>query len=122
MVVDASAIAAILFGEEDGPKVVARLEGRVLFAPTLLRYEIASVALKKRVQRPDLDTLLAKALSLPLSLGIREVQVPPMGLPELARKTGLTTYDAAYLRLARALSTELVSLDGRLTAATEATS
>jgi predicted nucleic acid-binding protein len=122
VVVDASAIAAVLFGEESAAEVVAPLEGKVLFAPTLLRYEIASVGLKKRLERPDLDALLAKALSLFLSLDIREVQVPPTGLPGLATQTGLSTYDAAYLWLARTLSSDLVSLDTRLSAAAEASS
>ena len=122
LVVDASAIAALLFGEESGPEIAARLKGKALFAPTLLRYEIASVGLKKPVERPDLDPLLTKALSLFLSLDIREVQVPPTGLPDLARKMGLTTYDAAYLWLAQTLSSGLVSLDTRLSAAAETSS
>jgi predicted nucleic acid-binding protein len=120
VVVDASAIAAVLFGEEGGPKVAARLEGKVLFAPTLLRYEVASAGLKKCSEQPDQDAGLERALSLFPSLAIREIQVPPADLPNLARLTGLTTYDAAYLWLARALSSSLVSLDHRLTAAAAA--
>ena len=47
-VVDASAIAAILFGEPQGEEVAEALGDRELIAPTLLRYELGSVCLKKR--------------------------------------------------------------------------
>ena len=52
-VVDASAFAAILFGEPEAEEVVARLQGSRLAAPALLPYEIASVCLKKIRRHPD---------------------------------------------------------------------
>ena len=45
---------------------------------------------------------------------MQEVQIPPEGLVDVARSTGLTAYDAAYLWLARELEVELVTLDVRL--------
>lgn len=42
VVVDASAIAAVLFGEPEAPKVAERLGDSALLAPTLFSYEIAS--------------------------------------------------------------------------------
>jgi hypothetical protein len=36
VVVDASAVGAIAFGEPDGPTLVAHLQGETLLAPTLL--------------------------------------------------------------------------------------
>ena len=46
-VVDASAVAAVLFGEDDAEHVSELTHGHRLFAPTLLHFEIASVGLKK---------------------------------------------------------------------------
>ena len=46
-VVDASAAAALLFGEPEAETVAARLEGADLRAPALLPFEVASVAWKK---------------------------------------------------------------------------
>jgi len=46
-VVDASAVAVLLFGEPEAAAVAERLRGCDLAAPTLLPYEIASVCLKK---------------------------------------------------------------------------
>ncbi len=117
VVVDASALAALLFGEPAGPEVADRLEGRVLLAPTLLRYELASVCLKKAREEPEKGTELFRSLTFLSRLGVREVQIPTDGLADLARETGLTAYDAAYLWLARELDVEFVSLDTRMNAA-----
>jgi predicted nucleic acid-binding protein len=114
VVVDASALAALLFGERSGPEVAERLDGRALFAPTLLRYEVARVCLRKAREEPEKERELRKALGLLPSLGVQEVQIPPEGLVDVARSTGLTAYDAAYLWLARELEVELVTLDVRL--------
>jgi predicted nucleic acid-binding protein len=113
-VVDASALAALLFGEPRGPDVAEQLDGRVLFAPTLLRYEVSSVCRKKTINNPGKVSQLRSALELFSRLGIREVPVPPSALVEAAAKSGLTTYDAAYLWLAKELGAELVTLDETL--------
>ena len=117
VVVDASALAALLFGEPAGPEVVDRLQNRSTFAPTLLRYELASVCVKKTREEPERRAKLLAALGLLPRLGIQEVQVPSEDLVRLAQDTGLSAYDAAYLWLTRALDAELVSLDDRLNAA-----
>ena len=119
LVIDTSALAALLFGEPGGPKVAESLEGKALFAPTLLRYELASVCLKKARKKPKKEARLVAALGLFPRLQVREVQVPTEGLLEMARDTGLTAYDAAYLWLSRELNVELVTLDARLKAAEE---
>jgi len=114
VVVDASALAALLFGEPDGPAVARRMEGRPLLAPTLLRYEMASVCVKKIGEDPEQTAGLLSALRLMPRMGIREVQVPTEGLTEVARESGLTANDAAYLWLAREMGAQVVSLDRRL--------
>jgi predicted nucleic acid-binding protein len=52
-IVDASAVAALLFGEPEGAAVAERLRGFDLAAPTLLPFEIASVCLKKLKRHPE---------------------------------------------------------------------
>ncbi|MCJ7628709.1 MAG: type II toxin-antitoxin system VapC family toxin [Longimicrobiales bacterium] len=117
VVVDASALAALLFGEPAGPEIAERLDGRTLLAPSLLRYELASVCLKKTREEPEKGKELLMSLGLLPRLAVQEVQVPTEGLADVARMSGLTAYDAAYLWLARELEVELVSLDARLNAA-----
>jgi predicted nucleic acid-binding protein len=46
--------------------------------------------------------------------GIELLEVNHYGLPELAERFGLTSYDASYLSLAQQLGAELVTLDRRL--------
>jgi predicted nucleic acid-binding protein len=118
VVVDTSALAALLFGEPPGPKVASRLGGRRLFAPTLLRYELANVCRRKIQTAPAKRTMLLSALDLFHDLGIQEVQIPPGQLIPIAQATGLTAYDAAYLWLSRELGAELITLDRELDATT----
>jgi predicted nucleic acid-binding protein len=118
-VVDASAIASLLFGEPQGAEVATALEDRQLIAPTLLRDELASVCLKKRQLYPAAKETLLQALGFLDRLRLREVGVVDRKVIELAERKHLTYYDACYLWLARELEADLVSLDSRLREAWE---
>jgi predicted nucleic acid-binding protein len=114
VVVDASVIAAIAFGEPDGRTLVAHLSGQTLLAPTLLDYEIANIAWKKARAHPEAAPLIQAALNATSRLAVTRVPVPAVDLFRIARETGLTAYDSAYLWLARAHDAELVTLDRAL--------
>jgi len=116
VVVDASAVAAIAFGEPDGHTLVAHLMGETLLAPTLLDYELANIAWKKSRAHPDAAPLIQAALDAATRLRIARVPVPAVDLLRVARETRLTAYDAAYLWLARTRDAELVTLDRALAA------
>jgi predicted nucleic acid-binding protein len=116
-VVDASALAALLFGEPEANQVAKALRRGPLFAPTLLRYEVASVCLKKIRRHPARRADLLAALDLLARMDLQEVEVPPADAVALAQRTGLTIYDAAYLWLARSVGAGLVTLDTRLESA-----
>jgi predicted nucleic acid-binding protein len=113
-VVDASVIAAVLFGEPAAEELGARLGDAPLAAPPLLRDEVASVCVKKIRRHPARRTALLAALDLLARLDLRELQVPAPEVAALALDAKLTVYDAAYLWLARALDAELVTLDATL--------
>jgi predicted nucleic acid-binding protein len=113
-VIDASALAALLFGEPEAEAVAERLAAARLVAPTLLGFELANVCLSKRRRHPAQEQALTSAFRLRTRLGVQEVGVDHEGVVELAAGTGLTAYDASYLWLARQLGAELVTLDGRL--------
>lgn len=116
-VVDASALAALLFGEPDAEAVAARLAGRRLVAPTLLRYELASVFLKKWRRHPERRAALESMLRLHPDMDIEEVQADIRETAALAERSGFTAYDAAYLWVSDRLRAPLVTLDERLAAA-----
>lgn len=113
-VVDASALAAVLFAEPSAERVSAVLGRGRLAAPTLLRYELGSVCLKKIGLYPGQRRALLEALSLLDRMDLRELEVPIEEVVTLAGRERLTVYDASYLWLARALEAELVTLDDRL--------
>lgn len=113
-VVDASAVAAILFGEPAADAVVERLDAHELVAPSLLRYEIASVAAGKARRREVSVDAAAEALATFSRLRIILHDLDPLPVFRLVAGTRLTAYDAAYLWLARVLSADLVTLDEKL--------
>jgi len=115
-VVDASAVAAVLFDEPEAAPVLASVAGRLL-APGLIRYELASVCATKSIRNPDRQVEIEARYHLlsRLALDLREPEWD--GLPSLARRFALSVYDAAYLQLALSLPAPLVTLDARLAAA-----
>jgi len=113
-VVDASAVAAVVFGEPEGERVTARLENLELVAPSLLPYEVANVAAFKLRRRLLARGEVAAGLELFGRFGIALRPADPAALAVVAERGGLTAYDAAYLWLADSLGAELVTLDRRL--------
>ncbi|MBF0373879.1 MAG: type II toxin-antitoxin system VapC family toxin [Alphaproteobacteria bacterium] len=116
-VVDASALAALLFGEPEGPEIAALLRGAPLVAPALLRFEMAQICLKKIIRHPAMRAQLIAAFEKFGRMKIDSVEVEHNDVLLLALRTGLTAYDASYLWLARNLEAELVTLDRQLEAA-----
>ncbi len=113
-VVDASALAALLFDEPEAQDVAGRLEDGNLVAPALLSFEIASVCLKKLRNNPQQREALLAAFALYAHMPIEIVEVDHADTLQLAEAFGLSSYDAAYLWLAQKLAAELVTLDRKL--------
>jgi len=117
---DASAVGALVFGEPAADRVVRRLAGASLVAPGLLGFELASICLKKMRAHPPKAAQILAAFRMARRLAIEFVDVVHEEVVTLARQTGLTTYDASYLWLARHLGGDLVTLDERVARAAEA--
>jgi predicted nucleic acid-binding protein len=117
LIVDASIVAAALFGEEHRAEAEALLHARALHAPHLLDHEIAGVAVKK-IRRENLpESVVAAALRAYGRLPIERHAVDPEALLGLAQRYGLTVYDAAYLSVAERLAAPLATFDEKLAAA-----
>jgi predicted nucleic acid-binding protein len=119
MVVDASAVIAVLFDEPTREGVAARLRGRALHAPVLLPFEVASACLKKMRRVPAERLALMEAFR---TLEVWDIAYHEIDLAQAVRvgeQTGLAVYDAAYLWLARELDAELVTLDTKPNAAAQ---
>lgn len=114
VVVDASALAALVFGEPEAEEVAGQLTGHRLVAPTLLGYEMASVYVKKLRRYPGECSALGEMVQAYSELGIDEVQPDTHGIALLAEQFGLTAYDAAYLWLGRLINAPVITLDKQL--------
>ena len=113
-VVDASVVAAWCFREPGAAEALRLLRDVDLYAPRLLAYELASIARRKIEAYPGNAQALTEALAAALMLPIRWSDVDHVAALHLALDADLTTYDASYLWLARALSIPLVTFDRRL--------
>jgi predicted nucleic acid-binding protein len=118
-VVDASAVGALIFGEPKAEKISEALSDGPLAAPALIWFELASICLKKIKTRPSQRALILEAFELAKKLNIEIIEVDHLAVIELAKDTGLTTYDASYLWLASELQGELVTLDAKMQRATK---
>lgn len=114
LVVDASAVGALVFGEQQAETVAAKLGEHPLAAPALIWFELASIALKKIKAYPAERLHILRALTLARSMAIRTAEVDHRAIIALSERTALTTYDASYLWLAQELGGELVTLDQKL--------
>ena len=114
IVVDASALAALIFNEPEGEAVLHRCQGESLFAPQLLDYEMANICITKQRRDPTHAAQLAKQFLAytNLDLGLEPVDIE--AVQSLAIQLGLTAHDTAYLWLARDRGCELVTLDQSL--------
>ena len=118
--IDASAMAALVFHEPDAEAVARRLERATIAAPTLLKFELANVAWKKtrRCGPAEAETVfldLGDGLDLGRRIAFHDVDHSDVVL--IARAAGISTYDASYVWLAGWLGADLVTLDRRLEAA-----
>jgi predicted nucleic acid-binding protein len=120
VVVDASALAAVAFNEPGADEVARRLDGALVSAPVLLKFELANVAWKKIRRQPEQNRQILRALSEILGprTGIRWMEVDPADVVMLSLATGLTAYDAAYVWLAGMLGADIVTLDVKIERAT----
>jgi predicted nucleic acid-binding protein len=122
VVLDASALAALVFQEPGFERVAERLEHANVCAPTLLKYELANVALNKSRRQPDDAARIVAALAVAFDdqSDINWYDINASDVALIAMATGTTTYDASYLWLAGSLGADLVTLDKGLARAVDA--
>jgi predicted nucleic acid-binding protein len=120
VVVDASALAALVFQEPESDRVSARLKGMTVTAPVLLKTELASVARQKARRHPVDAARIFAALDLALDdrSGLVWYDVNAVDVAIFAHATGMTVYDASYVWLSGLLGADLITLDERLARAT----
>ena len=123
-VLDASVTAAWCLRDETAREADAALD-RLLddeaIAPSLWWFEVRNILVvserRGRIEPADTDTFLSDLALLPI-----RIEGVPNGrqVSALARKHGLTAYDAAYLELAVRLGAPISTLDRALAGAARA--
>ncbi|MFN9126559.1 MAG: type II toxin-antitoxin system VapC family toxin [bacterium] len=116
IVVDASAVNAVLLRESSGEAVIEALEDEEMFlAPALVLYEVGNaltVAVRRgRLTNDDAVACSEKAAMLPWVLETHAGVARTRAVLELALESGLTVYDASFIELAKLRGCPLVSLD-----------
>jgi predicted nucleic acid-binding protein len=123
-VADASVASAWILPDEDtafADKMAELMAVEGAVVPDLFWHEIRNVPLtaerRQRIRAEYSTTALARLLELPIKTA---PHYDSFAVLQLARRHGLTAYDAAYLALAITKSLPLASLDKRVLAAARA--
>jgi predicted nucleic acid-binding protein len=112
IVIDTSAILAVLLNEPEKEAVVEETIGSVLCAPASLRWEVGNAAtagVKRRRLTPERARQLMADFE---SVTIREIAIDIKGAVDLGLKLGIYAYDAYILEAARTSEFPLLALDG----------
>jgi predicted nucleic acid-binding protein len=121
IVIDASALFAVLDGAADGAKIEARLfaGAEPICAPHLIDAEIASILRKHLFRKRITQARAMAALQDHLDLPLLRFSHTPLLPRVFALRDTMTAYDALYVALAESLDATLVTRDGRLARAAE---
>jgi len=117
LVVDTSALLAVLLGEPERPALIARTEGAVLLAPGSVPWEVGNALIagfrRKRLNAGQVGDAWAFFERIPLRL----LPIAVAKALELAEQIGLYAYDAYILEAVRTRRVPLLTTDKRLRAA-----
>ena len=120
-VLDSSVVLACLLPDESNTAVdtlADRLETEPAVVPAIWRLEVGNALLmarrRERLTDKDVERLLAALVDLPTEQESGHDDASLLKVITLARKLGLTSYDAAYLEIAQRRGVPLATLDARL--------
>jgi predicted nucleic acid-binding protein len=114
LVIDTSALIAVLTGESSRDLIIARTQGTELLAPGSVHWEtgnaLSALLKRRRLKLAEAQAALAAYRQIP----VRLVEIELDAALELADRLGLYAYDAYLLACARRHGAPLLTLDPRL--------
>ncbi len=117
LIVDTSALLAVLLDEPERPALIARTQGAVLLAPGSVPWEVGNALIagfrRKRLNARQVREAWASFERIPLRL----LPIAVGRALELAEQLGLYAYDAYILEAVRTHRVPLLTTDNRLRAA-----
>ncbi len=103
---------------ESADGLADRLETESVYVPPIWPLEVGNALLvaqrRGRIKPSELGRLIRALAELPIEIEHDTGAAAFGGVMDLARKLGMTTYDAAYLEVARRRSVPLATLDAPL--------
>jgi predicted nucleic acid-binding protein len=126
IVIDCSVTMAWCFPDEADPYATAVLDhlgAQSAIVPAIWPLEVANVLVinerRGRINEEESARFIRQLEELPIEVEPASIGRAFDEILQLARRYGLTTYDAAYLELALRMRVSLCTFDRRLTAAVE---
>lgn len=120
-VLDSSVALAWLLpdeGSEAIDQLADRLEQDTASVPSIWSLEVGNALLvaqrRGRIKDDELARMIAALDSLPIEVDWEAAKAGVLAIVGLAKRLGLTTYDAAYVELAHRQGLPLATLDERL--------
>lgn len=117
-VLDCSVALAWLLPDESNERTDAladRLEKESAHVPSIWSLEVGNALMvavrRKRISEADLDRCVSALSGLPIEVDSPAILADVLAI---ARRSGLTSYDAAYLELAQRRGLPLATLDEKL--------
>lgn len=111
ILLDASAIIAIILNEQSRDKIISLTENATLLSPEIVSYEIGNALInllkKQKITEEELFEAYVKFVSIP----IRNIKVDIEKALKIACKYRIHAYDAYYLETAHRLKIPLITFD-----------
>lgn len=114
IVVDTSALIAVILGEPERPKIISLTSGHTLIGPGSIAWEVGN-AFSSMLKRNRLSVEQAwKGLEIFHGIAIRTLSPHWFRVLELVNKTGMYAYDVYFLDCALTQNAPLLTLDRSL--------
>jgi predicted nucleic acid-binding protein len=114
MVIDTSAIVAVITGAPEREGLIHATEDVTLVAPASVHWEVGN-AFSAMIKRGRISPeLAARAIDVYRTIVIRFIEVDLLASLMIAAQQQMYAYDAYLIECARARSAPLLTLDGRL--------
>ena len=111
ILLDASAIMAVILNEPNRDKVIALTENAALLSPEVISFEIGNALINLFRKRKITEEELLVAYSNYAAIPIRSVRVNIEKALKIACRYSIYAYDAYYLEIANRLKLPLITFD-----------
>ena len=111
VLLDASAIMAVILNEPNKGKVIQLTENAVLLSPEVISFEIGNALINLLKKRKITEEKLLEAYKIYVSIPIKNVRVDIEKALKIACKHHIYAYDAYYLEAAYRLKLPLITFD-----------